>query len=271
MNSSDRQKIDEIWSILRETARRQKERQEELAREDKKRQEEMAQQEKKRREEMAQQEKLRAQQEKLRAQQEKLRAQQEKKQREEMAQQEKKQREEMAQQEKKQREEMAQQEKKRREEFDRHRRETDRRIRKLDELFTSQWGRLMESLVEGDLIKVLGERGVKIENTYTNLKKEYGEDRYEYDIIAANGEEVVVIEVKTTLRVKYVKAFLEDVRKFTTRRKVYKGLTIYGAVAFLRTEEEASRYAESQGLFVIRATGSSASIINKATFKPKLF
>ncbi len=227
MDSSDRQKIDEIWSILRETARRQKERQEELA----------------------QQEKLRAQQKKLRAQQKKLRAQQEKK----------------------QREEMAQQEKKRREEFDRHRRETDRRIRKLDELFTSQWGRLMESLVEGDLIKVLGERGVKIENTYTNLKKEYGEDRYEYDIIAANGEEVVVVEVKTTLRVKYVKAFLEDVRKFTTRRKVYKGLTIYGAVAFLRTEEAASRYAESQGLFVIRATGSSASIINKATFKPKLF
>ena len=202
MDSSDRQKIDEIWSILRETARRQKERQEELA------------------------------------QQEKLRAQQDKK---------------------------------RREEFDRHRKETDRRIRKLDELFTSQWGRLMESLVEGDLIKILGERGIEVENNYTNLKKEHGEDQYEYDIIAANGEEVVVVEVKTTLRVKHVRYFLEDVQKFTTRRKVDKGLTIYGAVAFLRSEEAASRYAQSQGLFVIRATGSSASIINKATFKPKLF
>ncbi len=224
MSLSDRQKIDEIWSILKETARSQKE---------------FNQQMKERQRETDRRMKL--------------------------------QKEEADRQEKKRQKEFNQQVKERREEFDRHKKETDRRIRKLDNLFTSQWGRLMESLVEGDLIKILGERGIKVENTYTNLKKEYGEDQYEYDIIAANGEEVVVVEVKTTLRVKYVKAFLEDVQKFTTRRKVYKGLTIYGAVAFLRSEEAASRYAQSQGLFVIRATGSSASIINKATFKPKLF
>ena len=224
MNSSDRQKIDEIWGILKETARGQKE---------------FNQQMKERQKETERRMKL--------------------------------QKEEADQRQK----EFKQQMKERREEFDRRmekdRRENDRRIRKLDELFTSQWGRLMESLVEGDLVKILTDRGVAVENTYTNLKKEYGEDQYEYDIIAANGEEVVVVEVKTTLRVKYVKYFLEDLQKFTTRRKVYKGLTIYGAVAFLRSDEAASRYAQSQGLFVIRATGSSASIINKATFKPKLF
>ena len=47
--------------------------------------------------------------------------------------------------------------------------------------------------------------------------------------------------------------------------------TIYGAVAYLRAEEEANKYAERQGLFVIRATGDSASIINKKDFKPTAF
>ena len=51
----------------------------------------------------------------------------------------------------------------------------------------------------------------------------------------------------------------------------YKNKTIYGAVAWLRAEEESDIYAERQGLFVIRATGSSASIVNQENFKPQVF
>ncbi|MCY4364154.1 MAG: hypothetical protein OXE42_18560 [Gammaproteobacteria bacterium] len=46
---------------------------------------------------------------------------------------------------------------------------------------------------------------------------------------------------------------------------------VYGAVAYIKVVEEAEKYAARQGLFVIRATGSSASIINPAGFKPKRF
>ena len=38
--------------------------------------------------------------------------------------------------------------------------ETDRRLKKLAGLFTSQWGALMESLVEGDLVLLLQARGL---------------------------------------------------------------------------------------------------------------
>ena len=143
--------------------------------------------------------------------------------------------------------------------------------KKARELFETQWGRLMESLVEGDLLKILNERGIAVKNTYMNVKSEYGEDQYEYDIVAGNGDETVVVEVKTTLKVKHVKLFLEDITKFSHRLSVYKNKTIYGAVAYLRAEESASKYAEKHGLFVIRATGDSASIINKKDFKPKVF
>ena len=43
--------------------------------------------------------------------------------------------------------------------------ETDRRLRKLDELFNGQWGKLMEALVEGDLIELLNQRGIQVGNT----------------------------------------------------------------------------------------------------------
>ena len=144
-------------------------------------------------------------------------------------------------------------------------------LKEARELFETQWGRLMESLVEGDLLRILNEAGIEVKNTYMNVKSDLGEDQYEYDIVAGNGEEAVVVEVKTTLRVKHIKLFLEDIQKFSSRLSVYKGKTIHGAVAYLRAEEEANKYAEREGLFVIRATGDSASIINKKDFKPKAF
>jgi hypothetical protein len=49
-------------------------------------------------------------------------------------------------------------------ETDKQFKETDRKIRELDRLFTSQWGKLVESLVEGDLIKLLKEREILVES-----------------------------------------------------------------------------------------------------------
>ena len=96
-------------------------------------------------------------------------------------------------------------------------------------------------------------------------------DTWELDIVAINGKEVVLVEVKTTLKVKDIEHFAKKLKVFTTWRPEYKGKKVYGAVAYLRTDENSAKYAEKQGLFVIRATGSSASIINKKDFKPKTF
>ncbi|MDE0518925.1 MAG: hypothetical protein OXH36_05155 [Bdellovibrionales bacterium] len=148
---------------------------------------------------------------------------------------------------------------------------TNEGLKKAKELFETQWGKLMESLVEGDLVKVLNERGIDVKHTYMNIKREHGEDRYEYDIVAGNGDEVVVVEVKTTLKVQHIKYFLESLKKFSDRLSSYRGKIIYGAVAYLRVDESASKYAERQGLFVIKATGNSAHLINKEGFKPKVF
>ncbi len=156
-------------------------------------------------------------------------------------------------------------------ETDRQLKKTDKQLKKTEALFNTQWGRLMESLVEGDLIAILNQQGIPIAHTTTHVKQRGRGDDYEYDIIAVNGEEVVVVEVKTTLRVQDVKDFLVNLDQFTTRMPYHKDKTIYGAVAWLRADAEADIYAERQGLFIIRATGSSASIVNREGFKPQVF
>ena len=65
--------------------------------------------------------------------------------------------------------------------------------------------------------------------------------------------------------------FLEKLGKFTTYRPLYRGKKIYGAVAFLKADKSVQVHAERQGLFVIRATGSSASIVNDEEFVPRVF
>ena len=156
-------------------------------------------------------------------------------------------------------------------ETDRRMQETDRRLRKLDDLFNGQWGKLMEALVEGDLIKLLNQRGIQVASTLTNLKQHRGPRRWEIDILAANGDEVVVVEVKTTLKVRHVNHLIELLRDFTELVPAYASGRVYGAVAYLKADESSDAYAEGQGLYVIRATGSSASITNRDNFRPRTF
>ena len=149
--------------------------------------------------------------------------------------------------------------------------DTDRRLKKTDELFNSQWGKLLESLVEGDLIPLLRARDIEVESTHPRVSGRRNGDHYEFDILAINGQEVVVVEVKTTLRSEDVTHFLGKLARFTEYEPVWTGKKIFGAVAYLKTDAFVQAYAERQGLFVIRATGSSASIINQADFQPRVF
>lgn len=149
--------------------------------------------------------------------------------------------------------------------------ETDKKLRKLENLFTSQWGKLIESLVKGDLVPLLRGKGIAVERTLERVSGRYGNQDYEFDIIAENGQEVVIVEVKTTLYPKHIKDFLRELNQVKTWIRHYGDKRVLGAVAYLRAESESEKMAEKRGLFVIRATGNSASIINGKYFQPKAF
>ena len=149
--------------------------------------------------------------------------------------------------------------------------ETNKSLKELKELFTGQWGKLMESLVEGDLVKLLQDRKIEVIGVAKEHKRTIDGEDYEIDIIAINGKEIVVVEVKTTLGKRDVDHFLKKLKVFRDYFTEYKNRKIYGCVAYLREHQGSAGYSQKQGLLVIRATGSSASVINREKFKPKEF
>jgi len=173
----------------------------------------------------------------------------------------------------------------RQEETDRQMKETDRKIQETDqklketlqglkeakELFTTQWGRLVESLVSGSLIDLFNQRGIPVEDVSTRVKGNCQGHSYEFDLIAHNGRAIIIVEVKTTLRPDDVREFLDKLKNAKVLMPRYRENIVYGAMAWLQASASAEKMVVNRGLFSIRAVGDSASIINAPDFDPRGF
>ena len=154
--------------------------------------------------------------------------------------------------------------------------------------FNNKWGHFLENLLEDDLVKLLNEQNIKVEEVFPRLVvKKSGVVTGEYDLVAVNGEEVVVIEVKTTLGKDHVGHFLKNLAAFKNRVSAYKDKTIYGGIAYMSLKnpekdnskdfpqyKNAFEMAQENGLFLIQSPGGAkdvSKILNKEGFKPKVF
>ena len=149
---------------------------------------------------------------------------------------------------------------------------TDKKIAKVAGLFDTQWGKLIESLVEGGVLKLFQDRGVRVTEVHPRAKSHRNGSTMEVDLLLINETDVVVIEVKTTLKVKHVRNFLKRMDKFFTFFPRYKEQTVYGGVAALRIEQESDRFAAKQGLFTLQVGGDGlVKLLNDETFKAHNF
>ncbi len=136
------------------------------------------------------------------------------------------------------------------------------------------WEKFLESLVKGDLARLLSERDIAITSILSRAKH-YNRLDYsvevEYDIIATNKTEIVVVQVVTKPEYLYMDEFIGKLKEVRGFFSGYYHDKIYGAIAYLEVDKETENKTEEQGLFVIKATDSGASITNKKTFEPKSF
>ncbi len=150
--------------------------------------------------------------------------------------------------------------------------ETDKKIDKLAGTFGQQWGKLIEALVRPDSIRLFQERSIQIEFVSPRVKRERGRDTMEIDLLLLNEAELVIIEVKSRLRVADVNDLLEDLADFKDFFPEYKEYHVYGGVAGLDIVGEADKFAYRKGLFVLAVTGQNlVEIRNDPKFKPRNF
>lgn len=89
--------------------------------------------------------------------------------------------------------------------------------------------------------------------------------------MAMTRNEVVAVSFETTMRLDWIPSFLTTLSKILDWLPAYRGRKIHGALAYLDCEDEARRYAERVGLFLIRVVDGRARIENGPAFEPRSF
>jgi len=142
--------------------------------------------------------------------------------------------------------------------LDRHFEETRREMavlaaqtRATEELFTGQWGRLLEVLVRPGVAKLFQARGIAVNRSLERPRARRGGYEMEINLLLVNGDALVVVEVKSTLRVDDVRALFKDLDRFVDIFPEYRGYRRFGAVAALAINESSDRFAYRRGLFVL--------------------
>ena len=149
-------------------------------------------------------------------------------------------------------------------------------IAKTNGSFNTKWGEFLENLVEGDLIRLLNKCGVQVSLILPRVKYVRPDNSIgaEYDLIAINGSEVVVFEIKTTLGVKDVYGFIERLKKVKDHFPKYSDKKIYGGMAYMKADGDSSKEADEKGLFLIKAPGGAnqvSTLTNSDNFVPESF
>ena len=155
--------------------------------------------------------------------------------------------------------------------------EQSKNLDRADGNFTRKWGAFMEKLVKGNLIDLLQKQRISVHAIMRKFEicENRGKDKLaEFDLLALNGDEMVVVEVKTTLSSDKLAKFIHNLKKYRHRLPLEKRTKVYGAVAYLDDDGNSKEEAIAAGLFVIEAPrqdGEFATIANPEGFEPRGF
>ncbi len=156
---------------------------------------------------------------------------------------------------------------------------TDKKIEKLSKEvsnvsknvgnLTDKWGKFVENFVVPGIPAAFTDRGIKISRVIQRVKATDAKGRIlmEIDHLAVNTDCVILIEVKSTLKVKDVDDHIERIKKIRQKFTEYKYKNDYGAVAGVEVASSADDYAKQKGLFILTVGGDSVAIANEPGFQ----
>ena len=149
---------------------------------------------------------------------------------------------------------------------------TDEAIRKMAGEFSSQWGDLVEALVEPSLVGQFQARGVPITQSTRRMEGiDHAGRQVEIDVLLVNGDAVVAIEVKTKCKVDDIVDYEQTLRRFREAFRQYSGHRIFAGIAAVTFDSDCDRYAYKRGMFVLKPVAGIAQILNDESFVPREF
>ncbi len=139
-------------------------------------------------------------------------------------------------------------------------------------------GRAAEGLTAPSVPRVFKKLGIKVDAVYQRVKALHhdGQIKSEIDILCSarrNGSSLILVgEVKAHLTNENVQDFLdESLSSFKENFTEYQDREIVAFVAGLNVEENAIRFAQKKGLYVLVPFGETMRLANSKGFEPKVW
>lgn len=162
---------------------------------------------------------------------------------------------------------------------DEQHRKTEEEIEKTSRMvakLTDGWGQFVEGLVEPNLYPLFAGFGVKITGTFPRPTRHLNGQTMEVDILAVGKTQrqenvIIYVEAKTNPSQKDVKELVRHIESFPRFFHEYKGWPVMGALAGIKVSSSVSAYAEKCGLYVLSPSGNTMKVLNKKSFKPKVW
>ncbi len=141
--------------------------------------------------------------------------------------------------------------------MDKNSADTRKAIKEMRDVFTTQWGRLVEALSKPAALALFKKEGIEIDRIYEEVHKAKvdGQDVMEIDVALCDTSVAVIVEVKTRCGRRDIDYFLSQMEHCKEWYKEFADKKLLVAVAAIKYDDGADTYARKCGLYVLKLTG----------------
>ena len=159
-----------------------------------------------------------------------------------------------------------------RERMDKISADTNRAIKDMKEMFTCQWGGLVEALSKPAALALFKKQGIEIDRVFEDVRKikKDGQDVMEIDVALCDTSIAVIVEVKSHCDSRDINHFLGQMEHCKEWYPDFSDKELRVAVAAIDYAPGAEEYAQRRGLYVLKLTGEETFTMT-APKKPKTF
>lgn len=150
--------------------------------------------------------------------------------------------------------------------------DTNKAIKDMKNVFTTQWGRLVEALSRPAALALFKKEGIEIDRVFEDVHKikKDGQDVMEIDVALCDTSTVVIVEVKSHCDSRDIKHFLSQMEHCKEWYPDFADKELRVAVAAISYAPGAEEYAQKQGVYVLKLTGEETFTMI-APENPKMF
>lgn len=135
--------------------------------------------------------------------------------------------------------------------------DTNKAIKEMKNVFTTQWGRLVEALCKPASLALFKKEGIEIDRIYEDVHKAKvdGQDVMEIDVALCDTTVAVIVEVKSRCDSHDIDHFLSQMQHCKEWYKEFANTKLLVAVAAISYDAGVETYARRKGLYVLKLSG----------------